>query len=204
MNIIFINQASLKVLKRSREEMLGNKCNTWNGPLCRTKNCGVSLLKRGIDHTCSERDGTSLRIDVSYLKNAEGKDIGHLEIIQDVTAANKSKSYTDHWVEQVRKNLRLLAEGNLDIDLKLQDPDDHTKNISEEYGSINKDIGHVAESIRALAQDASMMSKAAIEGKLSERVEAGKHKGVYKDIVQGVNDTLEAVVVPINEAMTDR
>ncbi len=46
-----------------------------------------------------------------------------------------------------------------------------------------------------------MLSKAAVEGKLTTRADASKHQGDYHKIVQGVNDTLDAVIVPINEAM---
>ena len=46
-----------------------------------------------------------------------------------------------------------------------------------------------------------MLSKAAVEGKLSTRADASKHQGDYRKVVQGVNDTLDAIVVPINEAM---
>ena len=53
MNITFINQASLKILKRNRSEMLGKKCHEWKGPVCKTKNCGIVMLKKGISQTTS-------------------------------------------------------------------------------------------------------------------------------------------------------
>ncbi len=51
-----------------------------------------------------------------------------------------------------------------------------------------------------LTQDANMLSKAAVEGKLSTRADASKHHGDYRKIVQGVNDTLDAVIGPLNVA----
>ena len=43
-----------------------------------------------------------------------------------------------------------------------------------------------------------MLTKAAVEGKLATRADASKHQGDYRKIVQGVNDTLDAVIGPLN------
>src|SRR5208283_4302847 len=43
-------------------------------------------------------------------------------------------------------------------------------------------------------------SQAAVEGKLATRADAGKHSGQYQKIVQGFNETLDAVIVPLNLA----
>ena len=43
-----------------------------------------------------------------------------------------------------------------------------------------------------------MLSRAAIEGKLDTRADASKHQGEYRKVVEGVNDTLDAVIGPLN------
>ena len=45
-----------------------------------------------------------------------------------------------------------------------------------------------------------MLAKAAVEGKLATRADATKHQGDFREIVQGVNDTLDAVIGPLNVA----
>jgi len=54
--------------------------------------------------------------------------------------------------------------------------------------------------IKALIEDADMLAKAAVDGHLATRADASRHQGDYRKIVQGVNDTLDAVIGPINEA----
>jgi methyl-accepting chemotaxis protein len=54
--------------------------------------------------------------------------------------------------------------------------------------------------IDALITDAGILAKAAVEGKLSTRADASKHQGDYRKVVQGVNDTLDAVIGPLNVA----
>ena len=54
--------------------------------------------------------------------------------------------------------------------------------------------------LNALIADALMLAKAAVEGKLATRADASKHQGDFRKIVQGVNDTLDAVIGPMNDA----
>jgi methyl-accepting chemotaxis protein len=56
------------------------------------------------------------------------------------------------------------------------------------------------ESIDALVDDAKALSAAAVKGDLSKRADAGKHRGEYRKVIDGINDTLEAVVVPLTAA----
>ena len=55
-------------------------------------------------------------------------------------------------------------------------------------------------SIGALLADAGMLSQAAVDGKLATRADASKHQGDYRKIVEGVNNTLDAVIGPLNIA----
>jgi methyl-accepting chemotaxis protein len=56
------------------------------------------------------------------------------------------------------------------------------------------------EAIDALVADAGMLAKAAVDGKLSTRADATRHQGEYGKVLQGMNDTLDALVEPINMA----
>ena len=58
----------------------------------------------------------------------------------------------------------------------------------------------MVETIKALVKDANMLAKAAVEGKLATRADASKHQGDFQKIVAGVNDTLDAVIGPLNVA----
>ena len=52
--------------------------------------------------------------------------------------------------------------------------------------------------IDLLIEDVEMLSRAAVEGKLDTRTDASKHKGEYRKVIEGVNDTLDAVIGPLN------
>ncbi len=53
-------------------------------------------------------------------------------------------------------------------------------------------------SIQALVADAALLATAAADGKLTTRADASKHQGDFQKIVAGVNDTLDAVIGPLN------
>ena len=66
---------------------------------------------------------------------------------------------------------------------------------------INDIIEQVRTNLKALIVDTDMLVRAALEGRLETRADATKHQGDYRKIVEGVNDTLDAIVGPINEAV---
>jgi len=56
------------------------------------------------------------------------------------------------------------------------------------------------ENIQRLVGDARMMAEAAIEGRLDARIDATQHQGDYRRVVEGINNTLDAVIGPLNVA----
>ncbi|GCD10090.1 HAMP domain-containing methyl-accepting chemotaxis protein [Clostridium tagluense] len=58
----------------------------------------------------------------------------------------------------------------------------------------------VVEAVNNLEKETNMLTTSAIEGKLSTRGDAQKFNGGYKNIIEGVNNILDAVIEPIKEA----
>lgn len=64
---------------------------------------------------------------------------------------------------------------------------------------INDAIDQVRANIQKLVEDANTLSAAAVAGRLDVRADVNRHLGDFRKIVQGVNDTLDAIVAPITE-----
>ena len=62
--------------------------------------------------------------------------------------------------------------------------------------NLNKCIAN----INRMIADVHHLSSAAVEGNLSARTETDSHSGDYRKIVEGINQTLDAVVTPIHES----
>ncbi|WP_238919137.1 methyl-accepting chemotaxis protein [Clostridium sp. YIM B02555] len=68
-----------------------------------------------------------------------------------------------------------------------------------DFNLIKNNLNSCIDNIKALVEDANMLSEAATEGNLNIRAEAAKHNGDYRKIVEGVNKLIEAMVNPIQE-----
>ena len=75
-----------------------------------------------------------------------------------------------------------------------------TDTYNGDFNTIKNNLNTCIDAVNALVADAKMLAKAAVEGKLATRADATKHQGDYRKIVQGVNDTLDAVIGPLNVA----
>ncbi len=56
------------------------------------------------------------------------------------------------------------------------------------------------ENIKNMVEETAMLSASAVEGKLSTRGDADKFKGEYAKVIRGINETLDAITAPIEEA----
>jgi methyl-accepting chemotaxis protein len=64
---------------------------------------------------------------------------------------------------------------------------------------INETIEQVRTNLKALVADTGTLARAAVEGRLDARADASRQPGDFRKIVQGLNDTLDAVVAPMRE-----
>ncbi len=69
-----------------------------------------------------------------------------------------------------------------------------------DFDRLHRNLNTCIAAVNALVADANGLSAAAVRGALSTRADASKHKGDFQRIVQGVNDTLDAVIGPLNVA----
>jgi methyl-accepting chemotaxis protein len=67
----------------------------------------------------------------------------------------------------------------------------------QETGNTYAKIG---ETVKSQIADVNMLVQAAIEGDLATRADASKHQGDFRNLVQGINDTLDAVTGPLRIA----
>lgn len=76
-----------------------------------------------------------------------------------------------------------------------------TDSYHGDFNVLKDNLNTCIEAVNALVADAAMLSKAAVEGRLETRADASRHQGDFRRIVEGVNDTLDAVIAPISEVM---
>ncbi|HRO37845.1 methyl-accepting chemotaxis protein [Thauera sp.] len=95
-------------------------------------------------------------------------------------------------VGEVLDAAKKMAVGDFAFELK--------SDAKDEVGEVVRAVAGVQTSVKTMIADAGMLSAAAVAGKLATRADASRHQGDYARIVQGVNDTLDAVIGPLNVA----
>lgn len=103
-----------------------------------------------------------------------------------------SRAFRD-MIANIKEN-SLVAERMAQGDLSMRVVEKSERDI------LSKNLNLLSDNIKALVDDAKMLAKAGVEGRLSTRAEAAKHSGEFRAIVDGVNETLDAVIKPVEEA----
>jgi PAS domain S-box-containing protein len=205
MNWVFLNKAFEKLMVENkivhhRGEAAGRPCSSAAANICNTPNCGVRQLEKGVGESYFDWHGTECKQDTSKLLNLKGEHVGYVEVVQDLTAMVRNKNYTSHEVERLAANLAQLAQGEFAMNLHVRDADEYTGEAKKQFTTINDNLASVKLAIENMVHDAEMLSKAAVEGKLATRADASRHQGNFRKVVEGVNQTLDAVITPMQEA----
>jgi methyl-accepting chemotaxis protein len=94
----------------------------------------------------------------------------------------------DSFVEFLQRDvigaMTKIANGDMNIDISMKDGKDE----------IVPALKKVVENVKALVADANMLSNAAVQGEFETRADASKHEGEFKNVIEGVNATLDIVV----------
>jgi methyl-accepting chemotaxis protein len=83
--------------------------------------------------------------------------------------------------------MKKISEGDLKIEVNAKDSRDE----------ISPALIQTIESLRGLVAETHMLTNAAAEKRLNARGDVKRFKGVYGEIVKGINDTLEAMNTPV-------
>jgi methyl-accepting chemotaxis protein len=213
-SIRYMNAVGASLTGLSQQAVIGTKCyDHFKTPHCRTDKCATGqCMQRGHSMTAeTDAHPQGKDFDISYtgvpVKDTEGRIIGALEVVTDLTAvkraarlARKQADYQAAEVDKLVVNLEKIARGDLNVAPSAAATDEDTRAIGENFQKINEGLERTVQAVANLVRDSYDLAKAAVEGKLATRADATKHQGDYRKIVEGVNNTLDAVIEPLNVA----
>lgn len=93
-----------------------------------------------------------------------------------------------------------IAARSLDRIARGDIPQPITEHCAGEFGTIRANLNTCMAAIRSLIADTGMLAEAAVAGRLSTRADPAKHRGDFAHIVDGINRTLDALLLPVSEA----
>ena len=122
--------------------------------------------------------------------------LGHVDAEVHIKADDEVGDLVESLKEVIRNQKDLaqaanrLSQGDLSVEINVRSAEDV--------------LGHamleMKNRIHSLVLEMQNLTGAALKGKLSYRADAAHHGGEFGEIVQGVNQTLDAIIGPINEA----
>ena len=108
--------------------------------------------------------------------------------IGDLTHA--MDSFTDNLQQNVVFNMQQISEGNVNV----------APEIIDENDEIGPALQKMTDTIKDLVSEMNMLTQSAMNGQLDVRGNEEAFEGAYREIVHGVNRTLDELTGPINEA----
>lgn len=120
---------------------------------------------------------------VKLRANVEGKD----EISVMAQMLDKFTQQLEHLADA----MHLISRGDTSVSLPEYDKDD----------VLAPALNSISSTLRDLVSEANQLTDAALKGNLRNRGNADKFQGGYRDIVSGVNKTLDAVSAPVADAV---
>lgn len=99
-------------------------------------------------------------------------------------------AFADHLKSNVVEAMEQISQGNTSAETPIIDAQDE----------IGPPLQKMIVTLRELIAEANMLTNAAARGQLSTRGNADKFQGGYREIVMGINKTLDTVIEPLHEA----
>ena len=137
----------------------------------------------------------------NYFSNTISKILGRLKVIDEYGLKNLAEGSQ----KMSKGDLNIKIEADIDY-MEITTKDEFgtlansmnqvIKNMRETIGSVET----AASVVRNLVTETNTLVSAAVEGDLSKRGHAEKFSGGYREVIEGLNKTMDAVVTPIKES----
>lgn len=106
------------------------------------------------------------------------------------TLADTMNEFADNLQNVLVGNLHRISKGDISIEVVSKDSRDE----------ITPALKGIVDSLSGLIAETDILIESAKNGQLDKRGDTAKYEGSYKKLIEGINDTLDAVTHPINEA----
>ncbi|MFH0734079.1 MAG: MCP four helix bundle domain-containing protein [bacterium] len=155
----------------------------------------VVLLSFFISNFISKNISSMLRNAVDMMKAISGGNFGtRLKMEQTDEVGELAKNmddFADAFQIHVLGSLKKISEGDLSVNLPARSDKDE----------IAPAINNTVTALKGLVDEANSLITTALEGQLDTRGNENKFMGGYRDIVKGINELLNAVILPIKEGV---
>lgn len=93
-------------------------------------------------------------------------------------------------IRKIKNAAKEISMGNLNVAMDV--------NSTDELGSLSSAFDKMKENIKKLVVETEKSSRLASEGKLDYRSNVKEYNGVYRELLEGLNNTMNEIISPLN------
>ena len=214
--IKFINKTGAELAGYLPEQLIGRNCyDCLKTSHCKTEKCASTQAMRQNCNISSETDAHPGGIDmeIAYsavpVRTSAGNIVGAMEIMTDQTeikraqkVAAKQAEYQDRQVQALIESLELLAQGKLDIGVVVEEADEDTRLIANNFIKIKESLDETASSLKSVIGDVSHVLSEISNGNLDLSMDS-EYQGDFMEIsvsIKTILDSLNKIFADMNNA----
>lgn len=164
-NIVYFNRAFSIMSGISEKKLIGSKCyDLFPGPLCQNSNCPIAKIGKGVeqlsydgDKHCMSGKHISCVVKASPLRDEEGKTVGIVETITDVSLLKQTQQELFESRERLRKAMGGIIQA-MSLTIEKRDPytAGHQRRVAKLCRAIGTELGLDWERIQGLRMAAAI------------------------------------------------
>jgi methyl-accepting chemotaxis protein len=167
MNWTFINRSCEDMIGGKRADLIGKHCSNFGTVICNNGECSISRFKKGKPQTKFTQDGAYYLVNVADLLSNEGKKIGFVEVIQNITDQETMIHNLNELVENVRQISDQVSQGSRQIADTSQHLADGAVSQSGSVERFKESVRIINEKTQATAKNSANASELSASAKLN-------------------------------------
>ncbi|MCL2605301.1 MAG: methyl-accepting chemotaxis protein [Defluviitaleaceae bacterium] len=201
MNWTFINKPTENFLGKKRKDVLGQHCSNWGAKICKTQECGIVCYKRGKTQTNFEQGGMHCQVDVAALKDPQGKTVGFIEVVQDITQMKASSHKLNNLMSDIQTVSEQVSLGSRQISDNSQDLAKGAQTQAAQIQELNASIDSINAKTQTAAQNAANAANLSANAKQNAVIgnEEMKMMLTAMDGIKSASDGISKIIKTIEE-----
>lgn len=95
-------------------------------------------------------------------------------------------------LKRIQEYVAMISRGEI--------PEPITEKARGDFDILNNNLNMCIQAVNRLVNDSKQLVQASLNGQLDTRADVNRHQGDFAAVVKGINDTLDAILLPIKEA----
>ena len=168
-NWLFANRELLRAINKPFADIRGKSCMTWGANALADDGLGLRGLEKGHGSGLFTQDKTAYEVTASYLKDKDGKKIGHVELLIDATeqenlkeeaaaAARRGQLKAAAMLEDV---VRVILEASTNLSQSISHTSTGAHEVAQQMDNTSRAVQELQTSVDDIASNATIATSVA-------------------------------------------